>query len=250
MKTVALSITKTTNLGDLVSRPHLYFDLGNVTSADIRVSMQQLPKADLFVAGGGGIMHKMPVPKTPAKRVVWGVGWTIRPLPANLRKLPQGYDLIGSRDFGQAGAEYVPCASCMSPLFDQQYNIEHEAVLYVNYRESSSTNERVRHVFMPDIKGLPVMGNGVSFPEAVRFLGQADTIVTTSYHGAYWGTLLGRKVVIVNPYSTKFLFYKFQPPTCAAEDWQRFTREARVFPEALADARRSNLAFYEKVRNL
>lgn len=248
MTTVALSLINTDNLGDLVSRPHLYFNLGTVVSHDIR--KRDIPRGRLYVTGGGAILHKMPNPHTTSPRVAWGVGWTKRPWQSPLpTKLPDGYALIGSRDFGQRGADYVPCASCMSPLFDRQYPVLHDAVLYVNFRKEP-VYPRPRHVMMPVIDDLPTLHNGVPFEEAITFLGSGETIITNSYHGAYWGTLLGRKVVIVNPYSTKFGYFKYQPVTGSDRHWRALAAAATVFPEALPDARRHNLAFYEKVMNL
>jgi hypothetical protein len=79
------------------------------------------------------------------------------------------------------------------------------------------------------------------------WLGSSETVVTNSYHGAYWATLFGRKVIVVNAYSGKFTHFhpSMQPPVVEAKDW----RTAKpVSPEgALALCRIASLKFYEKV---
>lgn len=37
----------------------------------------------------------------------------------------------------------------------------------------------------------------MDFNETVAFLGSSEVVLTTSYHGLYWATLLGRKVVVL-----------------------------------------------------
>ena len=47
---------------------------------------------------------------------------------------------------------------------------------------------------------------GVTYPlgaQVLRHLCSGASIVTSSYHGALWGMLLRRKVVVVNPHSSK-----------------------------------------------
>ena len=39
--------------------------------------------------------------------------------------------------------------------------------------------------------------------KTIEFIGSGDVVVTNSYHGAYWATLLG-KVVVAFPWASKF----------------------------------------------
>jgi hypothetical protein len=49
---------------------------------------------------------------------------------------------------------------------------------------------------------VPSMDNSEkSVPEVLRHLCSGASVVTSSYHGALWGMLLGRKVVVVNAHS-------------------------------------------------
>ena len=230
---VSISSTATSNLGDLVSRPALYFDLPVTRHIDVR---EPQPDADLYIVGGGAVQRR--AYRAPA--ILWGTGWTKRkPADRPLPGRPENVVLWGRRDYGQPGATWVPCASCMSPLFDREYAIQHPAVLYMNNRPDTP----YRTLERPPIYDLPTQHNGVTFEEAVAFLGSGETIVTNSYHGAYWGTLLGRRVVIVNPYSSKFLHFRHQP--AIARNWR--TARPRTYPDALGECREANRAFYAAV---
>jgi hypothetical protein len=238
MKTVAVHHRDTTNLGDLVCSPALYFDLGDVEFKDVR---EPLPKADRYVFGGGAMFRRLFRTGAQGIKIAWGVGQTVRKATTITDPIPDDFTLFGSRDVGQRDAEWVPCASCMSDLFDREYEIDYDAVAYWNYYPDKTVPK-------PDVRGVPSLVNRCSFEEAVRFLGSGKRVVTNSYHGAYWGALLGREVVIVGAYSSKFFGYRHQPAVSDTQGWSSI--KTRVFPEALDECRTANLAFYEKVRNV
>ena len=106
-----------------------------------------------------------------------------------------GVDLVGIRDY-DVGLPWVPCASCMHPEFDRPRSPKHEVVVFSHKK------------FRLNIKGLPTFTNKeVDFRAVLDFLGSGETILTSSFHGAYWGTLLGRKVLAF-PFSSKFFWLK------------------------------------------
>lgn len=128
----------------------------------------------------------------------------------------------------------MPCASCMSPLFDKEYKIEHDVVEYRN----------TRHIDDMPTPHWPISSNRSTFEEAIAFIGSGKTVLTNSYHGAYWATLLGREAVIIDqPNRAKFYGYKHQPAV-----GMRDTR--RVFPNALEECREANIRFNEKVQQV
>jgi len=47
--------------------------------------------------------------------------------------------------------------------------------------------------------------------EILTVIKRHKTVITNSYHGAYWATLLGKKV-IVKPWGTKFNYFKWKMP--------------------------------------
>ena len=127
----------------------------------------------------------------------------------------------------------------MHPIFDRDFNIEHKIVIY-------------EHKNFP-LSGIgdlyPKITNKYPFEEIIEFLGSAEVIITNSYHGAYWATLLGRKVVILQPFSSNF--FGFHHPLLVAnniDDIKSLT-ELPVYPNALLEAREANLKFLEKVRS-
>jgi len=250
-KIIAVSTFKSTdNLGDCVSSPLHYFDYPNVEHWESKVAVHgMLPtRAAAYIFGGGAITGRVGSIVSPGQldgpKVAWGLGRSKKAGERYCRDTPLTafdrdrtfFTLVGTRDVNIKGAEWVPCASCMSPLFDQDYEIEHEVAWYLNSRK-------------PPKLDVPVMTNRAhSLDEAISFLGSAATIMTDSYHGAYWATLLGRRAVITRPYSSKLYQYKHQPAiACFACDTMS---ESRVFPEALAECREANVQFDAKVREV
>jgi hypothetical protein len=219
----------TENIGDRVSAPHLYFDLGTVEVIhyDARV-----PPCDFVIFGGGALGNGLggSASVVQARSVIaWGVGMSrggrTEPGPA-----PGNLTLYGSREWRQPGSIWVPCASCMSPLFDRDYRIEHDAVVYLNEDEGASA----RYPIEPH--GAPVLGNHAAFEDAVRFLGSGETVVTNSYHGAYWAQLLCRRVIVSQPYSSKFYGFRTMPALALEGDWRAALPGAKADEDALAVA--------------
>lgn len=244
---LAAHLRDTDNLGDLVSTPADYFSFpADVQKIDLRRA--RLNRNPVVIFGGGAIagrLHdRMVQPQTLL--IPWGIGFTRRG-ETRPDAVSNKFKLYGCRDVGIKNTMHVPCASAMSTLFDKVYDAKHEAVLYVNNRPKKNPSAKPSYVTFPNVKGLPTMHNGVTFAEAIEFLGSGNTIITNSYHGAYWGTLLGRKVVIVNPYSSKFFNFEFQPYYCADEDWKAGMKRAQSFPHALLRSRARNHQFYAKV---
>ena len=115
----------------------------------------------------------------------------------------------------------------MSPLFDKEYPITMDIVHYKNTQ-------------WPVIDGH---NNRCTMEEALRFLGSGEIVVTDSYHGAYWATLLGRKVLTTR--SDKLKMRQFMHPPATG-----FTQPLHTYPDALAECREANIAFDAKVRKL
>lgn len=234
MKIVACHFAGSLNVGDAVCSPVDYFDFGGAVE---RVRPKEpIPPCDAVIFGGGAIGNNIGkiAARAPARvKIAWGLGETRHGREAAF-PAPSGFDIYGSRDDGQPGAEWVPCVSCMSPLFDERYAIRHEAVLYFNARR-----------LKPAVDGLPENHNEVGFADAVVHLASGSVVVTNSYHGAYWATLLGRRVVVVDAYSSKFRQFRHRPAYADAAGWQ--TAHADRYPEALAEARAVNAGFFRRV---
>ena len=145
--------------------------------------------------------------------------------------------LAGVRDAG-TGFDLVPCSSCMSPVFDRDYEITSETVVY-----GQGALEPIA------IEGLPTMLNTweKELDEIAAFLGSAECVITNSYHGAYWSLLLGRRVLVYEPWCSKWLLTPWDLVTCNRRNWRRRRRRARAEPGLLDDSRRRNRAFAKRV---
>ncbi|CAL4869162.1 hypothetical protein MMA231_03453 (plasmid) [Asticcacaulis sp. MM231] len=149
----------------------------------------------------------------------------------------KAFDLVGVRDFGTE-YRWVPCASCMLPQLDKPYVVQHEVVIYEHKRIPIPLN------------GTPRLSNdGNDIDAVLAFLASGETVITNSYHGAYWATLLGKRVIAI-PNMSKMYRFKHFPVVCRADEWKRFSALTRAYPEALAECRAANLAFFEEVKAL
>lgn len=249
MKIIFAHYCETQNVGDLASGPYYYFKFPGARVVSAR---KPIPTDARVVIFGGGTVaahaERFNKERPNVLTIAWGVGRTrhgeTKPGPA-----PGGF-LFGSRDWGQPGAVYAPCASCMLESLDSPVPITNEFGLFLNADPSIARRYPV------EISGLPTLYNRAGLMETIHFLGSAQTIVTNSYHGAYWATLLGRRVVVVGAYSSKFHNFKFKPvilesvnrqSSRAGFDWHSAAKWARPYPQALADARAATIAFHSRV---
>jgi hypothetical protein len=237
------------NVGDQAAAPLLYFAFpGYEVVLDDYSNLAKHADCALLVFGGGTLPDFKILPflkMRHARRqpmVAWGLGHSDRDVhrpvsAADFELSLHLFSLFGTRD-DRLPIPHVPCSSCMSELFDETYPIKHEVVFYEH-----SSNRPLR-----PSPGAPVLGNsGIRLARALEFLGSGEYIVTSSYHGVYWGVLLGRKVIAV-PYGSKFYNFKHDVPLCTDETaWRDLMGHAVAYPQALRESRAVNLAFREKV---
>lgn len=187
------------------------------------------------------------------KVIIWGAGLDnyvgVKSILPGLKNI----HMVGIRDFGNGLYPYVPCVSCMSTLFD-------------NFK-SSTTNCSVKlylhddysDPILNDLQHIPFLSNRKvqSYRQAIEFLSDAEIILTNSYHGMYWATLLGKKVVALPwvtrdnriGYSQKFKTFQYQPIYCV--DWKNYreyAKDAIQYPRALEECRGLNRSFFENVK--
>lgn len=209
MKIANIHFRDTENVGDRMSSPMRYFPelfINNeVYYCDIRKPWPM--NCDMYIFGGGALgnsLKRIAYNIVKPIKVAWGVGMTNK--NTELPGMASGsIDLYGSRDWQQPGTEYAPCPSCMSDTFDKfisPLNIKRAVVCFWN---ADSNIDR------PNIEGFPTLTNNVTFYEAIDFIASGETVLTNSYHGAYWAQLLERHVTICNPYSSKFYNFADQP---------------------------------------
>lgn len=260
------------NVGDIMSSPLLYFKFPQETKTiDImNLDDPEILNNDIIVGGGGLVARdffseKMNYIAENKKRklISWGIGHnSYEDLGGNLNypNYMSKFDLHGIRDYEQ-GFNYVPCVSCMSELFDKKYEVKHEFVIYqhANTKWEVPTNpsnfpvminhkvnqqQGLRHKISKFFTRMDDFQ--LSFQKIIKFLGEADTILTNTYHGMYWGILLNKKVLAF-PFSTKFYTLKYKVPFCEPQTWRDKLPQVYAYPEALAECRDANRLYYQKV---
>lgn len=188
------------------------------------------------------------IDNSTAPRIVWGAGHNEE---TNKRMKGFAYphwmvdfDLVGIRDYGQA-YNWTPCASCMHPAFDKHYKVKNDIIVF----------EHKKQLLKPTAYGSsPIprfVNSGNNMEQTIELLGSANTIVTNSYHGAYWGTLLGKKVIVLEPWSSKFYGLKHKPfMVNKGLGWESGVEEAQQYPDALQECRLKTKEFWSQVRQL
>lgn len=242
-----------TNVGDWFCAPNRYYPLSG-SERDIMGLDTTLLVGHVVVGGGGliaktfhGAMTDLAAARPQLRSLTaWGVGESehvardgqfVPPYAGDYPLYLDAFDLVGVRDFGTR-QRWVPCASCLHPLFDHTWPILGTIGIYQHKR-----------IAIP-IDGLPRRSNtGQDLERAIRFLGSYEVIITNSYHGAYWATLLGRRVIAI-PNMSKMYRMAHPPVICRAERWQRYVDATRTYPDALAECRAANECFYADVRAL
>jgi hypothetical protein len=241
-----------TNVGDWYCAPNRYFPLSG-RQCDI-LDLRPGSLEGSVIVGGGGLMGEtfrvfmQEIAKARPRMdalIAWGIGENFnvdrgggivlpytQPLPDYL----SAFDLVGVRDFG-TNYRWAPCASCMLPYFDDsRASAEHEIVIY--------EHKRIR---IP-IDGFPRKTNdGNDIDGALNFLSSGEVVITNSYHGAYWATLLGRRVLAI-PNLSKMYRFKHAPVISRAQHWKRLIELTVPYPDALVECRAATRAFYEEVK--
>lgn len=231
------------NIGDLISTPIHYFPfLARSKQLDLFAEAENPSSGfgGLILGGGGCIGHPPWVSlleaygaSSVAAKIVWGAGQNVHDstrvrFPDTLNK----FHLVGLRDYPNPW-RWTPCSSCLHPAFDKKYEVKHKFVFFE------------QTLFSPIDSGThPKMSNNINDMQAIiAFLASGDTVFSSSYHGIYWATLLGRKAVAVNPFSSKFHRLRFPVPVVVTNDWESAARDAVSYPSALELCREANLSF-------
>jgi hypothetical protein len=255
-KIIGLHVRNTKNIGDRYCHPLDYFSFSQ--SPDVCLEKRcvseigeiKIRDPDVVILGGGAISDKANVVMDHfpnSKVVAWGIGYSKRfsymKTDDNYHLNAQrSYSLYGTRDYYDSDIRHVACVSCMHPFFDEHLEPSHDVVVYGHSRFGDLKQQA-------EVAGIPYLDNEspLGFLGVVNFLASGKTIVTNSYHGAYWGTLLGRKVSMV-PFGSKFFGLKYMP--AVVENLEEGILKAKGFSMALEDAREENRAFYKDVCKL
>lgn len=244
-----------TNVGDWWCPPLRYFPFKPARTGDILDTGFNLKGVKTLVLGGGGIGTDFFRPHLQRLQdaeiettILWGGG--VDSYSDSSQILAKGhYDLYGDYfDFiDEVGIRvhsepqrfrHVPCASCMNNLF-------------FRYREMKPTKlvGCYSHKRVPLLKhenqNIPEANNDGNDLEAkLRFLASHEYIVTNTYHGVYWATLLSRKVVVI-PFKSGLTSFEHPPQySWDGQITDEVLHGAHAYDDALEVARDKNVAFF------
>lgn len=148
--------------------------------------------------------------------------------------------IVGLRDFDKRW-KWTPCVSCLHPAI--KYFREFKPTEHIGVIEHPQ--------FMPIHSKWEKMANtGNSIENVLNFIARFKTLITSSYHAAYWATLMNRKTVII-PWSSKFMTFKWELPIAIEGDClKNAISDAQPFPDALEESIELNLSMANAVTEL
>ena len=239
------------NVGDRSCSPLDSFDLQFSRFLFKKAALSQLVGHHLIIGGGGlffpggrrwilGAAEFMRANSPASKLIIWGAG-SNSPLKKP-RFIPFWlglFDLVGLRDFGNP-IHYVPCASCLRSEFNAPRPApQHDVIIFEHLANPVKT---------PALAHAPRMASShkLSLSNALDFLASGQTIVTSSFHGAYWGLLLARRVVLYKPPSTRFISFPVRLPFIGDEPLST-NFAGLAIPNFLDDCRGINMRFAREV---
>jgi hypothetical protein len=174
---------------------------------DILCEIDRLKQEEaVIIFGGGGLLsiRVSPIIRAVIKEklpvILWGVGKNecLNPPEVNDFSYLKDALLVGLRDLN-SGYNWTPCPSCLA-IWPKYISIpiSHPFIVFENLG--------IPIVAYTEFPRLINWGWQKTFCGVLTFLSSGSTIITTSWHGAFWGLCLERKVILWKPevYTNKF----------------------------------------------
>lgn len=226
--------------------PTLYFDFPyEIKEVDFDNIIYSYLKNEIVILSSGDLIYENKylnyINTYALGKILWGCGINNNELVDYDISFINKATLSGARDYGIGDNIYVPDVSCMHEAFDKQYIIKYEKVLYFEEKDP-----------LPNMN-LPKMSNIMpqTIEEALEFIGSGEIVITNSFYGAYWGTLLGRKIIVLEDLKIKFLSFKYFPTICLdKKNVDQYYILCKSYPQALEDSRNINKEYFNKVKNI
>ena len=240
------------NVGDYVCGPYWYFsnffsDCTCYFHKLQKIDFDQMSNGDWVIVGGGGLINHEESWNELIYRcqhitghvILWGVGEN-----THFGEKCQPFDygkvlLSGIRDKKETyyKSEFVPCASCMLPQLKYVYKIRREIGV-------------IEHDSYPITEfGYEKINNSRDINTVLQFIGESETIISNSYHAIYWATLMKKKVIIYDQWSSKFDHLPYKQPIYTGNLSQDL-ENALVYENSLQECRNINLQFAGKIRKI
>jgi len=202
------------------------------TNSDIKTFYDTLPKTNIYFHWGSGSN------RINLNQVNWKINdKEIKFVDSDF----ENFKLIGRRDYIEKYKQnhsYVPCVSCKLPQLKKKY---------INQRRIGI----VQHAWLKQINlNYPTINMNLSnydIDNIIKFIGESEIIITGSFHGAYFGLLMGKTVLINGNWSSKFDTFKYKP-TLLTNDIEKDIVEANIAPNNYLDeCIELNDNFYKKI---
>ncbi len=249
--------TDNTNVGDWYCSPSRYFPFRLNKVYDILDIKMDVANERLVIVGGGGLGQKyflkhikrLSEKSRNYKLIAWGVGVDEIVDRNNVLDDANRYELYGEwfKDFDEIGIRvfsedqkyrYVPCVSCLHPDLFKFREIKPQKLIGIY------SHKRVTLMPEKNASGLAVCDNsGADLQQKLEFISKHEYIVTNTYHGVYWATLLNRKVICI-PYKSGCFSFKHRPAYSGGDLSDEILHSAKNYPDSLEECRLLNLNYY------
>lgn len=193
---------------------------------------------DVVIFGGGGMGHYPDRFAEILPRIKLSVSWAIgsNTHDANgyvWHRVLEDFTLCSTRDRHGVGT-WVPCPTCKLSFFDNPPAASKDVVIASH----------------KDVPIGPHVNRGDTL-EWLRQLASGKKVITNTYHAIYWSILLGREVVMVSPWSSKFYGLPWPVPVAATvEDARNMSGYKANGEYELLRCRKANDLYYYNVRQL
>lgn len=240
------------NTGDANCAPYKYFQdywsKLNISVCDIsNPILKHIKKDDVVIIGGGGLMnfsddwnHKINQILEKSDNVIcWALGFNEHYDAPKIKEKIQfnKFKLVGNRDWKhKLGLPYLPCVSCMIEKLGFDNKIKRKIGI-------------VEHQDYPIPFDYYRVNNKMSLDKMIDFIGTSEIIITNGYHAMYWATLMGKKVVLYKPFSSRYDHFKFKPVLYSG-DLDQDIKKTKIYKDALQECRDLTKDFFEQVQNI
>lgn len=236
------------NRGDILCCPIRYFPnlfkIPFIKHDIYNIDFNQINKDDIVILGGGGLFDCLPEWNNAINHLLdinhntisWSCGFNnyhnCDLTDINFSK----FKILTVRDYlNPNGLPFLPCVSCMLPDLQEVF-VPSRKVGVLEHKDNN----------IPDFD-YPRINNKATMREIFSFIGSSEVIITNTYHGCYWATLMGKKVVLYNKFSTKFNYLRYSPVQYSGDIEYDIDRANRYF-NALSETRYETIFFANKLQ--
>lgn len=198
------------NCGDFACCLGQYLKLPNYMNHDIdAINWQYVKEKDLVIFGGGGMLNCTDTFNTNIRRAlrtcesVIGFGFGFNTHDGRDTQEPLTTEELGAfkyitvRDFNHpSGIRYTPCPSVLH-ISKAHRDAEPLRKVGVIHHKVFNCEDQWHHESIVNSRPLH---------EVLNFISTSEEIVTRSYHAAYWGLLMNKKVTVQDMWSEKFRY--------------------------------------------